>query len=165
MTDGGLLARLSTFLGSEPMTGTAALVRGRVIAVGWATVELDRAVEQVGTALRLPAERFVEADASIILGARCLVATGCLPAGVAIVLVEPNTEGRLAASLARHDEGPIAGWLAVEPSDGPTRTRREDETRLSLPQPGPFGPERLILDGAIHGPHRLLIERPGTIPT
>ena len=38
--------------------------------------------------------------------------------GPAIVLLEPSTEGRLAATLARHGEGWCATWLAAV--DAPT---------------------------------------------
>jgi hypothetical protein len=143
---------------------TEALTRGRVTAVGWATVELDRAVLELGAALRIPAGRFAEAPDSPSLGARCLVVADALPGGVSLAVLEPKTEGRLAATLARHDEGPVAVWLAVEDLANVVAILRRARTHLSQPQAGPFGSERLMLDGPVHGPHRLLIQRPGTIP-
>jgi hypothetical protein len=159
---GGLPARLSAFLGSLATTA-ASSVPGRIVAVGWATVELDRAMAELGVALGLPSGRFTDADPSVSLGARCLVAADGFQEGVSLVLLEPNTEGRLAATLARNDEGPAATWLAVERLGQAAEILRESGTNLAHQETGPFGPERLILDGPIHGPHRLLIERPGTI--
>lgn len=116
----------------------------RVVAVGWATVELERAAGEFGGS-----GGFHAAGGSTVLGAACRVRPGG-PAVPALVLVEPDTEGRLAASLARHGESWSAVWLAPGPGDA--------SARLSAPQPGPFGPERLRLDGPRTGPHRLVVE-------
>lgn len=117
------------------------------IAVGWATVETDRAASELTAALGLSADPFELAADSVTLGARCRIGHGILTGGRSLVLLEPSTEGRLAASLARLGEGPAAVWLDAARLDDP----------LSAPRPGPFGPERLILGGPIHGPHRLLL--------
>jgi hypothetical protein len=61
-----------------------------------------------------------------------------------LVLLEPDTEGRLAGFLARNGEGWAATWLAPSPS-GTTRNAR----------PGPFGLERLMSEKALHGAFRL----------
>ena len=138
---------------SEPIDAEPA-VTGPVIAIGWATVELDRAA--VERADRLPpGSAFADAEPSEHLGAFCRVATG--DAGSpAIVLLEPSTEGRLAASLARHGEGWRATWVAAV--DAPPGD-------LSAERPGPLGPERLVLGGAVGGPYVLVtgtatIDRP-----
>jgi hypothetical protein len=158
------LARLSASVRSEVVLAAMASTNGRPLAVGWATVELDRAVTELGAALGVPADRFADAAASISLGARCLVADGVLPDGVSLALLEPNTEGRLAATLARHDEGPAAVWLAVERLAKAVAslrtTARPGTTERALA--GPYGAE-LLLDGPLHGPHLFLVERPGTI--
>jgi len=159
----GALVRLSALLEAASVTEVQALVGARTVAVGWATVELDRAVVELGDALRVPPASFAVAGASHSLGASCLVAAGVLPGGVALVVLEPNTEGRLAATLARNDEGPAAAWLAVERLADAVTPLRGVGTSLAAAEAGPFGPECLILDGAIRGPYRLLIERPGTI--
>jgi hypothetical protein len=161
--DAGPLERLSALLGSDAVIRTQDLTRGRAIAIGWATVELDRAAAELGVALRLRSDRFAEATVSLVLGARCLVASGVFPGEVALVLLEPVTEGRLAATLARSGEGPAAVWLAVESLADAAASVSTSGAHASLARAGPFGPERLVLDGPIHGPHRLLIERPGTI--
>ncbi len=121
----------------------------RVLAIGWATVELDRAAREFA------ADGAIEAlPGSEHLGCACrrlMTAAADIP----VVLMEPTTEGRLAATLARHGEGWAAAWLRAAPADsalGP----------LSAARPGPLGVERLILGGAVAGPHRLVVET-GTI--
>jgi len=157
---------LERLLGLRVAAGTTeveTLSGGRTSAVGWATVELDRAAAELGRALRVPPEAFVEAPGTPVLGARCRVATGLLPDGISVVLLEPITEGRLASTLARLDEGPAAVWLAVDDLAGALAVVQGRGGHASLARPGPFGDECLVLDGPIHGPYRLLIERPGTI--
>jgi hypothetical protein len=133
----------------------------RVLGLGWATVELERAAHDL--ARRLPVSApYDEAPADALLGAACLVGAPVPLAGgtidpVRIVLLEPTTEGRLAASLARRGEAPAALWLLDD--DRP-------EVPLSRPGGGPFGAERLLLGGPIDGPHVLVVTgRPGTIET
>lgn len=129
----------------------------RVVAVGWATVDLDRAAREVGTSLGMAAERFIEAPESLLLGARCRLATDALDDGVGVILMEPSTEGRLAAFLARHDEGPIAIWHRSPPAGSAARGP-------SAEQAGPLGAELLELGGPVRGPYRLIVVSPGTIP-
>ena len=128
---------------------------GRPFAIGWATVELDRAASELASELGLPAAAFAPAPASEILGATCRVADGALPDGLSLVILEPATEGRIAATMARLGEGPAVIW---SPADN------EIVAGTSAARPGPFGPERLVLGGPVHGPHRLLVgTEPGTI--
>lgn len=155
--------RLAAFLAATTRDPVLAATGGRPVGLGWATVELDRAARELGAAFSVPAARFVPAVTSESLGASARIATGALPGGPAIVLLEPSTEGRLAASLARYGEGPVAIWVAV--SDVPTAVDaiRETGVPVSVEHDGPIGKERLLLDGGIHGPHRLIVELPGTI--
>ena len=112
----------------------------RTIGRGWATVELERAEEQVRDAVDVDL-RFTDAMRSTLLGARCRRAQ---PAdGEWIVLLEPDTEGRLAAFLARHGEGWAATW------------ERGEETRSGVP--GPLGEELLARDQPVRGPFRLVL--------
>ena len=136
----------------------------RPIAIGWATVELDRAAGELAEALGLEAELFEPAPRSVALGCACRVATGILVDGGSLVLLEPDAEGRLAATLARLGEGPWVVWLrAGEPMTAIGRLRTVG-VASSVERDGPFGPERLIVDGPVHGPHRLLVAgRTGTI--
>jgi len=114
-----------------------------IIALAWATVDTDRAVDELrahgpfGAALSEP-----------LLGASCRVGRR---APVRLAIVEPSTEGRLTASLARHDEGPVALWATT------TGGSDLEGVRLSTAANGPFGPERLVLGSPPWGPHLLVI--------
>jgi hypothetical protein len=127
----------------------------RIIAAIWATVDLDRSVAAEG----LPAEKLPDDP---LLGARVRLVRP--PTGPAIALVEPSTEGRLAALLARQGEGPAGHYL--EAPEGFDRVRERGPTagvRLGRTVAGPFGPEALV-DGPIGAPLQVLVEPPaGTI--
>ena len=117
------------------------------VAIGWATVELDRAATELAG---LVAEPFVAAPGSDLLGAACRIAAAADGSARSIVLLEPSTEGRLAATLARHGEGWVARWFgsgAAPASAG-----------WSVALPGPFGTERLAIGGPIGGPHVLRLD-------
>ena len=117
-------------------------------ALGWATVELDRAAFELARDLGFPAGRFRDADGSVALGARCRVVAGALPDGLFLAILEPATEGRIAAALARFGEGLAVAWY------------RTGDLATAAPAPewtGPFGLERLVSRGPAHGPHRFLI--------
>ena len=116
------------------------------MAAGWATVDLDRAVgEHVGDLASGVA--FEPAPRSAVLGARCVRGAAARGEGW-IVLLEPDTEGRLTGFLARHGEGWAATWLAGDPGSGAT--------------PGPVGLESIEPGGAREGPFRLRVA-PATI--
>lgn len=132
MTPLAAVERMAAVL-AEVGADEAAVGAGRVIAIGWATVELDRAAVELAGDLGSEADAFTPAGDSVALGARCRVLPAALPGRVAIAIVEPATEGRLAWSLARYGEGPVAVWFAGGSS--PT-----DPTAVA---DGPFGPERL----------------------
>lgn len=117
------------------------------VAVGWATVELDRAARELSHLLAAGAG-FSQVASSVILGARCRSGLAAEP-GLWIALLEPDTEGRLAGTLARNGEGWVATWVLAGPSGTPA---------LSAARPGPFGPERLLLGGSFSGTHRLVVE-------
>jgi hypothetical protein len=169
VTAPGPLARLEALL-MRNATGIATSTQdsARPVAVGWATVELERATAELAQALGIAPGRFEPAPASSVLGARCLVATDALAGGLSLALMEPATEGRLAASLARFGEGPAAIWLAPPasgPSVGTAGAVAHDRAApgFSVAGDGPFGPERLVPGGPTHGPYRLGIEPAGTI--
>ena len=120
----------------------------RPYALGWATVDLDRAASELARDLGFSAEAFEETIGSQVLGARCRVAAGALGDGLSLAILEPATEGRLAATLARLGEGPAVAWYLTH-EDGAAGA-------LTL-RVGPFGVERLVAGDPIHGPHRFLI--------
>jgi hypothetical protein len=120
-------------------------------AVGWATVELDRAAVELRPLLE-PGSSFAPATDCTVLGARCRVGRardGAVDAPI-IVLLEPSTEGRLTAVLARRGEGWCARWAIGTDVAG---------SRWSS---GPLGSERLATDRAADGSFQLLV-RPATI--
>src|SRR3954452_16934611 len=128
----------------------------RPVGRGWATVELDRAEEEVRKVLVAEllfrdvaaAELlFRHTPRSALLGARCRRAR--TPDGEWIVLLEPDTEGRLAAFLARHGEGWAATWDTAGPP--PSRVGGRSGVR------GPLGPELLAHGQPVDGPFRLVL--------
>lgn len=120
------------------------------LGIGWATVELGRAARELSHLLA-PGTAFREGPSSVILGARCLVGPAADRPALRIVLLEPDTEGRLAGTLARSGEGWAATW-ALDPGAG-VRPRQ-----VSVARPGPLGQERLLLGGPVTGFHRLVVE-------
>lgn len=107
--------------------------------------------------LLVPGTTFAGAAACEHLGAWCRVGRadpgpGGEP-GAFVILMEPSTEGRLAATLARHGEGWWATW-----ERGRSRDRPADAIGASIVRPGPLGPERLVRGSPVSGPHRLLVE-------
>jgi hypothetical protein len=141
---------------------------GDLAALGWATVDSDRA-----TAATQP-----DADFSFTtlpddeqLGARV---RGSLDPRPAILVLEPATEGRLAASLVRGGEGPAAiylvagggglerlatGWAAREVAAG-----AGVDAGTAAIRPGPLGPALLLPGGAAWGPHLLVVAAAATAP-
>jgi hypothetical protein len=109
-----------------------ALRGARLTAIVWATVELDRAGRELGAILGAPlAARAAPRDDA--LGATVRVARPFGPAPEpALLLAEPDTEGRLAALLARHGEGIVA----IEVDAGGETRRLELTSGLGGRPPG-----------------------------
>jgi len=145
-----------------------------LVGVGWATIELDRAEAELDKWLEPRAvpggtpdgddagARADEPDADEPhLGARARRrGADSLPAG-SVVLLEPTTEGRLAASLARDGEGPCV--LYLEPREGLAAWRRAARARgvvTATVRQGPLGASSLLLGGAVAGPHLVVVDRP-----
>lgn len=93
-------------IGDTASATAAAPDRPVLAGIGWATVDLERA------AAAWPDRRFLPGAAEASLGARTLVEAAPRSGSVALVLLEPSTEGRLAATLARHGEGPVVLYVA-----------------------------------------------------
>lgn len=131
-----------------------AVAEPALIAEIHATVDLERVLAARGE----PPARAQEAVDDPLLGARVVVLDG------GIVLAEPSTEGRLAATLARHAEG-VAGRYLAAPVRLEVLARRAAAAGVALSRPadGPFGREVLVL-GPSAGPHVLLVER-RTVPS
>ena len=135
-----------------------------LLAIGWATVDVERAAAELRGILNLPLVEPVALPAEGPLGARCL-RLEIDGDGPSLVLLEPNREGRLAASLARRGEGVAAAWVAPGLDDTRLRARANlGGLVLSAVGRGPFGTERLVLGGPAWGPH-LLVTAPGATMT
>jgi hypothetical protein len=119
---------------------------GRPLAIGWATVELDRAARELGAALSVT---FVGAPDSVLLGAACRRSSITFE-GLHVLLLEPVMEGRLAATLARRGEGWAAAWWGFDDAAHPLVGSR------SRPRPGPLGTEVLLLGDRDRVPDRAL---------
>lgn len=140
-------------------------VRLRALAI--AVVDIERAVRAHEKGLVDP--RGDPSPGSLhpddtLLGAR-VATTGTL----GVVVAEPVTEGRLAATLARHGEGPAALYVAVpEPTAG-TATVLDGlhASFLALGErprhgAGPFGVQLLARTRPPWGPHLLFV--PDALP-
>lgn len=135
------------------------------LAIIWATVDLERVLRDLGLAPTLAAATVDDP----LLGARVLDLDEPVPAAIGavvalagrhrIVLAEPSTEGRLAAFLARHGEGPAGRYVGVALDLGAIATRAAAAgIAVSRPGTGPFGPEILVLGGRLGSPHLILVE-------
>lgn len=133
-----------------------AAVEPRMAVGGWATVELDRAEIEVAMTLAerhdLRDPRVEAAPDERLLGARCRLLR--YDGDRDMLLLEPSTEGRLAAALARHGEGSLALYLVVD-AGATERARRAGFTVGSVGA-GPLGPERLVVAGPRDGPFLVL---------
>jgi hypothetical protein len=122
-----------------------------LLAVGWATVESDRAASE------FPMAAFGAVPDDPHLGAFARRSIG----DARLILLEPNTEGRLSATLARWGEGPVALYLAVRGAD--PRSRGDGGAGsvgtgvVSAVRDGPLGPSAILLGGPITGPHVILV--------
>lgn len=128
-----------------------------VVGVGWATVELDRAA----TELRSTADYDVgPVEPDTLLGATARVGRAG-GGGPVAVLLEPFTEGRLAAFLARHGEAPAVLYLAPREGGLEAAVGRLAAAGIrTRGGSGPLGPAALVLGRSADGPHLVLVAVP-----
>ena len=121
----------------------------------WATVEIDRALTDLFRS-GPPAGPIAAPLDDPLLGARVVV-TSVAEGDTPIALAEPSSEGRLAATLARHGEGP-AGRYVRSPIDLDALRDLAIAAGLLVSRPaiGPFGPAILVAT-AVAGPHLILV--------
>jgi hypothetical protein len=161
MTDEGLLAAARSLVG-DASTRDPWLFGLRVAGIGWATVELERAAGDLAAAFAragMPEPRWTPAPRDELLGAMAWVSREWWPAeGLevppAVVLLEPDTEGRLAATLARFGEGVGVAYLARAAAQSNVVS-----TRLGLAAGGPLGAARLVLARPTWGPNLVVLDR------
>jgi hypothetical protein len=124
----------------------------RLVGIGWGTVDLERTVGG------LPDLAFGPEVGEPLLGARARVA---LVGGVGLAVLEPTTEARLAAALARRGEGiaclyvsgpgRVPPTMPASPASAPTaRSLRSALGRPGrvLPHDRPWGPYLVLVDPA-----------------
>ena len=103
-----------------------------VVARIWQTVDVERTVAHLG----LQAEPIADDE---VLGARGVLVRP--PQEPPLVIVEPSTEGRLAAALARHGERDAGTYVA--PAGGAADARGAGLLIIGA-GPGPFGRSTLV---------------------
>jgi hypothetical protein len=129
-----------------------------VLAVIHATVDLERALVERGASPGGAAGSVPDE----LLGARVVV-VGEGSARTAVA--EPSTEGRLAATLARHGEGIVGSYLRGPFPLADMRTRAAAAgIVLSRPAAGPFGDEVIVVGARLGGPQVILVD-PGRVPS
>lgn len=129
-----------------------------LVGLGWATVELDRAEVELEMWLGPPAGGPGGAPLDEHLGARARLRAGAGLPGAWTVLLEPSTEGRAAASLARDGEGPCALYLRPAAGlDAWVDAARERGVTSGSRAEGPFGAQVLLAAGPA-GPHVIVTE-------
>jgi hypothetical protein len=154
-----LLESASQVLGLDARRGDDRRMAHLIVGIGWATVDLDRAMAQFSASLGLRPNAWLPAHRDAQLGAAARLGPALGPDGPRLLLLEPDTEGRLAASLAKLGEGVAAGYVVGDDS-------ATTQSALSTRQPGPLGPARLVLGGPVWGPHVIVVdERPESLPS
>lgn len=150
----------------EPLPGGTATPRIESLpdlllaGVGWATVELDRAESELADWLAGQAADPDDDVSDAHLGARARVRDADGLPGDTMVLLEPTTEGRVAASLVRDGEGPCALYLwAPLGIDVWIAGAKERGETVSARAAGPFGESVLVPGPAAAGPHLVVVER------
>ena len=139
---------------SDESTRAVELPAWPVIARIWQTVDVDRAVADLGLAAEPIANDDVLGGQGVIVRPRD---------GVPVVILEPSTEGPLAESLARHGEGDAGFYVA--PPAGLDEVRRSG-LALGREADGPFGRSALVKMpvGSRTAPFTVIVARPaGTI--
>lgn len=152
--------------GEEPPAAGSGAGPLLLVGLGWCTVELERSESELDPWLGprpsgVPPGVEVDADGlgtDEHLGARVRLREGDGLPGAWMVLLEPSTEGRTAASLARDGEGPCA--LYLRPAVGMEAwldEARERGVTAGSHRDGPFGAQ-VLLAGSPAGPHVIVTE-------
>ena len=131
-------------LSPAPDADPAAALRGApvLLGVGWATVDADRALPAIAAAVGVEPGAFRSVSGDESLGAAAHVGR---IGSLAVVVLEPSTEGRVAAALARVGEGPCAIYVSTS---SPAAT-----------QPGPLGPAIVTMADRRWGPFVVAVRR------
>ena len=156
MSESGAIWRLS---GERARLAPLGLL-WRDIATGNATIDLDRA--ELEARASTDVRQVTDADDEL-LGARARV-VAFSKRRLRTVLLEPSTEGRLAAALAKFGQQPVVAYVRPIPRDVDVAAPAAAAgVRLSAAGNGPFGRQRLVLGGPRWGPFVVIVEQAATI--
>lgn len=131
----------------------------RVAAIGFASVDAQRFAAERGW-------QIISARRDAVLGAAASVVAGEARSGLRGLVLEPDTEGRIAASLARLGEGPAVLYLL--PAGGLDEVRKRINRhggRVTGEGAGPFGRAFALVGGAPWGPHVVVVESDASLPS
>jgi hypothetical protein len=129
-----------------------------VLGLGWATVDTERSATEFVRALDLPGTA-TSVDRDRLVGAYAHQLVDERFPGGRLLILEPSTEGRLAATLARDGEGPAVLYLgAFDGLDAWIAHARTMGVVISRAEDGPLGRSVLILGGAPSGPHLVVAD-------
>jgi len=139
------------------------LARYRLVALGIATVDADRyALERGWSVAQAGRDPALGAVAAVVGPKASDVADPASPSPVLTILLEPDTEGRIAASLARSGEGLAALFLA--PLDSIAEAHSAAVVRgvvFTVLSTGLLGRQLTVAGGPAWGPHIVIVERDG----
>jgi hypothetical protein len=130
-----------------------------IVGLGWATVEIERAERELASVLGGGSWSAAPRDA--LLGARaaiCRLAGSGRPPQASLVVLEPDTEGRVAGSLARHGEGLAAIYLRARAGS------RLAPGAFGIPAGGPLGRGRRLASGKLGEPSVVVLEAEPEVP-
>jgi hypothetical protein len=130
---------------------------------GWATVDTDRTERDLSASFGSSAPvRSRDLPDDTQLGARCRLMTSALGL-LDVLLLEPVTEGRIAASLARFGEGVVAVYVVLPAARfrAVLRDLRGAGLVLSGEGHGPFGRQHLVAGGPPWGAHLCVAQSTG----
>lgn len=123
----------------------------RLAAIGWGTVETERAQRELAHVIGGSVDWDV-LPRDALLGARAARARLEPMRSPALLLLEPDTEGRLAASLARHGEGVVAAYVRAGAA-APRRNALVSGSAVSA-----LGPAHLLSRGLLGSPSIVVLD-------
>jgi hypothetical protein len=128
-----------------------ALDGATIVAIGWATVEIERAERELEAAIGAGGS-WADAPRDALLGARAATYRPTAVDRPVVVVLEADTEGRLAASLARHGEGVAATYVTTLPGTV------LGAGAFGIPAGGPLGRGRRLARGGIGEPSIIVLD-------
>jgi hypothetical protein len=128
-----------------------ALKGATIVAIGWATVEIERAERELEAAIG-DGGSWADAPRDALLGARAATYRPTAVDRPLVVVLEADTEGRLAASLARHGEGVAATYVTA------LLGTVLGAGAFGIPAGGPLGRGRRLARGGIGEPSIIVLD-------